>query len=78
MTDVISPALLRKWALPGAGGSKHARGHVVVVGGSAATPGAVLLAGLAALRVGAGVLALAVPEPVAVPLAVRLAARVRR
>lgn len=70
MTDVVSPALLRDWPLPGAGGSKHARGHVVVVGGSAATPGAVLLAGLAALRVGAGVLALAVPEPVAIPLAV--------
>lgn len=33
-------------------------------------PGAVLLAGVAALRVGAGVPALAVPEAVAVPLAV--------
>ena len=70
MSDAITPAALRGWALPGASGSKHARGHVVVVGGSPTTPGAALLAGLAALRVGAGVLALAVPEPVAIPLAV--------
>ncbi|MHA3704696.1 NAD(P)H-hydrate dehydratase [Jatrophihabitans sp. YIM 134969] len=72
MTEVVSPAVLRGWPLPGGGGSKHARGHVVVVGGSAATPGAALLAGLAALRMGAGVLALAVPEAVAIPLAVAL------
>jgi hydroxyethylthiazole kinase-like uncharacterized protein yjeF len=43
---------------------------VLVIGGAAATPGAAMLAGLAALRVGAGVLAMAVPDEVAVPLAV--------
>jgi ADP-dependent NAD(P)H-hydrate dehydratase len=70
MTDVITPALLRDWQLPEPGDSKHSRGHILVVGGAVGTPGAVLLAGLAALRVGAGVLAMAVPEPVAIPLAV--------
>ena len=53
------------------GADKEARGRVVVVGGSAETAGAVLLAGEAALRVGAGKVALVVPEEVAVPLAVR-------
>jgi hydroxyethylthiazole kinase-like uncharacterized protein yjeF len=43
---------------------------VVVIGGSRSTPGALLLAGVAALRVGAGVLAFAAPEAVAIPLAV--------
>lgn len=41
-----------------------------MIGGGVTTPGAVLLAGLAALCTGAGVLALAVPEEVAVALAV--------
>ncbi len=68
--EQITPALLREWSLPEPGGSKHSRGQVVVVGGARSTPGAVLLAGLAALRVGAGVLSMLVPEPVAVPLAV--------
>ncbi len=68
--EQITPALLREWSLPEPGESKHSRGHVVVIGGAVSTPGAVLLAGLAALRVGAGVLAMAVPAPVAVPLAI--------
>ena len=41
---------------------KHHRGTVLVIGGSAVTPGAVLLAGVAALRVGAGRLQI-VTEP---------------
>lgn len=58
---VVTPRLLRGWALPEPGdeGDKHARGTVLVVGGAASTPGAVLLAGLAALRVGAGRLQIA-------------------
>jgi ADP-dependent NAD(P)H-hydrate dehydratase len=68
--ETVTPALLRDWALPDPGDSKHSRGHVLVIGGSRSTPGAAMLAGLAALRVGAGVLALAVPEPVAIPVAV--------
>jgi len=70
--DVVTADLLRDWPLPGPGSSKHSRGHVLVVGGARSTPGAVKLAGLAALRVGAGVLALAVDESAATALAVAL------
>lgn len=49
---------------------KESRGRVVVLGGSRAVPGAVLLAGLAALRAGAGKIQLAVPECLAVQLGV--------
>jgi len=45
---------------------------VLVIGGARRTPGATLLAGTAALRAGAGRLTLAVPESVAVQLAVTL------
>ena len=68
----ITPRLLRSWPLPAPGSSKYERGSVLVVGGAAKTPGAVALAGLAALRVGAGRLSAAVAEPVAIPLAVAL------
>lgn len=68
--DLITPALLREWALPEPGGSKYARGRVLVVGGSAGTPGAVMLAGLAALRMGAGRLSLVVDAAVAAQVAV--------
>ena len=57
---VITPQVLRDWPLPDPQGSKEARGTVLVVGGSRSTPGAVLLAGVAALRAGAGRLQLAV------------------
>jgi ADP-dependent NAD(P)H-hydrate dehydratase len=63
-TEQVTAALLRGWRLPEPGGGKHARGEVMVVGGSPSTPGAVMLAGLAALRVGAGVLGMAVAESV--------------
>ncbi|MCW2525957.1 MAG: carbohydrate kinase [Pseudonocardiales bacterium] len=68
--EPVTPTLLREHALPRPDGHKSSRGHVVAVGGSRSTPGALLLAGVAALRSGAGVLALAAPEPVAIPLAV--------
>ncbi|MCW2800667.1 MAG: carbohydrate kinase [Aeromicrobium sp.] len=58
-TRVLSPQLLRAWPLPEPEGDKATRGTVLVVGGSRYTPGAVLLAGTAALRAGAGVLQLA-------------------
>ncbi|WP_307844389.1 NAD(P)H-hydrate dehydratase [Actinotalea solisilvae] len=70
MADVITPALLRGWPLPEDAGSKDARGSVLVVGGARATPGAAMLAGLAALRVGAGRLTLGVAEAVATAVAV--------
>ncbi|GAB3070159.1 NAD(P)H-hydrate dehydratase [Micromonospora schwarzwaldensis] len=71
-SDVITPALLRDWALPVPSGGKEARGTVLVVGGSRFTPGAVLLAGVAALRAGAGVLQLAAPESTATALSIQV------
>lgn len=69
---VLSPALLREHPLPEPTGGKDARGGVLVLGGARGTPGAVLLAGLAALRVGAGRLTLGVAASVAGPLAVEV------
>jgi ADP-dependent NAD(P)H-hydrate dehydratase len=68
--EPITPAMLRGWPLPTPSGSKYARGQVLVIGGAAMSPGAVMLAGLASLRVGAGKLTLAVAESVAPPVAV--------
>lgn len=66
----VSPDLLRAWPLPQPNGTKYARGLVLVVGGSATTPGAAMLAGISALRVGAGRLTLAVAGSVAPHVAV--------
>lgn len=62
---IITPALLREWALPDPGTSKETRGRTLVVGGHVETPGAVLLAAEAALRCGAGKLQLAIVESMA-------------
>jgi hydroxyethylthiazole kinase-like uncharacterized protein yjeF len=70
--EVITPGLLRDWPLPVPSGGKDARGTVLVVGGSRFTPGAVLLAGVAALRAGAGVLQLAVAESTAAVLSIQV------
>lgn len=58
---LITHEVLRSIPLPvpGAGGDKEARGRVLVVGGGRETPGALLLAGTAALRAGAGKLQIA-------------------
>jgi len=56
--------------MPKHDGSKQHRGEVLVVGGSRAVPGAVLLSGVSALRAGAGVLRIATVESVAPQLAV--------
>jgi len=69
---VITPRLLRDWPVPVPEGGKDARGTVLVVGGSRYTPGAVLLAGVAALRAGAGVLQLAVAESTAAALSIQV------
>ena len=66
----LTPAVLRSWGLPTEAGSKYDRGTVLVVGGAAGTPGAAMLAGISALRVGAGRLTLAVAEGVAAAVAV--------
>jgi hydroxyethylthiazole kinase-like uncharacterized protein yjeF len=68
----ITPGFLRAWPLPDPGGSKYARGQVLVVGGSRRSPGAALLSGRAALRVGAGRLTLAIGESAAATTAVAL------
>ena len=71
---VVTTQLLRSWAPhePDDGGDKHSRGTVAVVGGGTSTPGAVLLAGLAALRVGAGRLQVLTVDTTSVALAVTL------
>ena len=63
----LDAAALRGWPLPmpGAEGDKEERGHVLVLGGSRAMPGAVILAATAALRAGAGKLTIATGASVA-------------
>lgn len=68
----VTPALLRSWPLPDAGGGKEGRGRTLIVGGSRETPGAVLLAAEAALRSGAGKLPVATASSVASAVAVAL------
>lgn len=67
---VVTPAALRDWALPAAGSGKESRGELLVLGGSRSTPGAVLLAGEAALRAGAGKLVIATVQDATAALAV--------
>ena len=67
---VITSGLLRDWPLPDPRGDKQDRATVLVVGGSRYTPGAVLLAGVAALRAGAGRLQLAVEASTAAALSI--------
>lgn len=69
---VLTPTVLREWPLPSTAGSKDSRGRVLVVGGHARTPGAVLLAAEAAMRAGAGKLQVATVEEVALPMAMAL------
>lgn len=71
---VVDRAFLGSWPLPqpGEADGKEERGRVLVIGGSASVPGAVLLAGTAALRVGAGKLQLATARSVAAGLALAM------
>ncbi|HWL83841.1 MAG TPA: NAD(P)H-hydrate dehydratase [Roseomonas sp.] len=68
----VTAALLRSMPLPQhrAGDDKNARGAVLVAGGCAEVPGAVLLAGVSALRAGAGRLQLASVRSVVPGLAI--------
>lgn len=66
----VTDEVLSGWPLPEPGKDKEARGRVLIIGGTAHTPGAVLLAGEAALRAGAGKLQIATAKPVAAALAV--------
>jgi hydroxyethylthiazole kinase-like uncharacterized protein yjeF len=67
---VVDDALLARVPLPDHSGdtSKAGRGTVLVVGGSEQTIGASLLAGVAALRAGAGKLQFTVEDTAVVPL----------
>ncbi|HUP85431.1 MAG TPA: NAD(P)H-hydrate dehydratase [Acidimicrobiales bacterium] len=67
----VDDHLLREWPLPQPddADSKEERGRILILGGSASVPGAVRLAGEAALRVGAGKLQLATASSVAGGLA---------
>ena len=71
---VVSTLLLRSWGPPEPdhGGDKHSRGTVAVVGGTTSTPGAVLLAGLGALRAGTGRLQVLTVDTTSVAVAVAL------
>jgi len=70
----LTPARLRALAPPAPDerGSKEERGRVLVAGGSRETPGALLLAGIAALRAGAGKLRLATAESAALAIGVKI------
>lgn len=62
----VTAELLRSMALPQpAEGSKEERGRVLVIAGSVEVPGAALLAGVAALRAGAGKLQIATVRSIA-------------
>lgn len=66
----VDADVLRDWPLPAPGSDKEERGRLVVVAGTRDTPGAGLLATLAALRVGAGKVRLFTAASGAAPLAV--------
>jgi ADP-dependent NAD(P)H-hydrate dehydratase len=68
----VTKALYAEWPLPDAGSSKQARGTVLMVGGSASVPGAMLLAGEASLRAGGGKLQVATTDSVAAQMAVTI------
>lgn len=70
----VTPALLRRWQIPQPSeqADKQDRGTVMVVGGSLEVPGALLLAGVAALRAGAGKLQIAGPRSAATALGAAL------
>jgi ADP-dependent NAD(P)H-hydrate dehydratase len=71
-TIMVTTQLLHDWRLPDVAGDKDARGTALIVGGSPQTPGAVLLAGVSALRAGAGVLQLAAAPSTAAALSVQV------
>ena len=72
--QVVTTLLLRSWGPeePSPDGDKHTRGTVAVVGGTTSTPGAPMLAGLAALRAGAGRLQVLTVDTTSVAVAVAL------
>lgn len=70
--DIVTPDLLRGWQLSTDTAGKEERGTVLVIGGERRTPGAVMLTGLAGLRVGAGRLTMGLADSVAAAVAVAI------
>ncbi|HEX9938862.1 MAG TPA: NAD(P)H-hydrate dehydratase [Longimicrobium sp.] len=70
----LTPAVLRGIPLPEPDqrGSKEERGRILVAGGERENPGALLLAGTAALRSGAGKLRIATVESIAIALGIAI------
>lgn len=68
----VTADLHARWPLPEPGTDKHSRGTILMVGGSATVPGAMLLAGEASLRAGGGKLQVATTDSVAAHMAVAL------
>lgn len=71
---LLDAALLRSWPLPAIApdADKEDRGQILVIAGSREIVGAAMLAGTAALRAGAGKLAIATGASVALPLSLHL------
>jgi hydroxyethylthiazole kinase-like uncharacterized protein yjeF len=70
--ELITPSVLRRLPLPepDEDADKEDRGRVLIVGGSKETPGAIILAAVAALRAGAGKLRAVTCESIAPAIAV--------
>lgn len=70
----LTPEVLKGWGLPAlpAIPDKDSRGRVLIAGGGVQVAGAVLLAAVAALRVGAGKVQIGAPRSVAAQLAVAM------
>lgn len=66
----LDAEVLGSWPLSHENGDKRERGTVLAIGGSVETPGAVLLAAVAALRMGAGRLQIATADEIAPAVAV--------
>ena len=74
MTRITAEFLRTRHPLPdhAGGGSKEARGRVLIVGGCTSVPGAPLLSAVAALRTGAGKLQVATCRSAAMPMGLLL------
>jgi ADP-dependent NAD(P)H-hydrate dehydratase len=72
LVQTLSADVLAKRPLPdpNEASDKNSRGRVLAVAGSAAVPGAALLAGIAALRAGAGKIQLGVPRSIGAALGI--------
>ena len=69
----LSRSALRQFPLPATSdGDKESKGRILVIAGSRETPGGALLAGLAAMRSGAGKIRIMAVESVAISIAIAI------